>query len=618
MRRVLHVDCGSGETRLEERKGVVGPVDDALRVSPGGEALYMGVGALGRAAIPGANRLVICGHSPCWDGFYVSTMGSAALPLRALRLDGLVLHGRSDRPALLAISGEARSTRLRSLGTVDEAWRPANGGSGRPGTYALLERLHAEAGAEPLRALVTGPAAAATGSGALASAVGRDGEVVLETWAGRGGMGSALLQRHGLLAVAFLGLPDPPDPIELDFDPEDVRHATRKYRYDPQLRTGGTFGANLSRLGPLLLSFNARSVHWPVEVRDEIHRRLVVGHYLRQYDEEIVRPRRFRDCGETCPAVCKKVGAGGFKKDYQPYAALGPNVGIFDQRAAERLTDHADAMGFDSVDIGGMVAWLLECIAAGDVDAGDFGVDPRDVRFPAGQEPPDPGRIDPVEDSAGHARAGIAIIDTLVSGSAPSLARGIRVAAAAAGDRARARASYVAHGDAGGALTPAQYWVPGMVAPVPMAGKYWVDYGFDWRPPGELGRACAERMTRELALDNLGLCRFQREWAEDRLDELVEVALERDPELRAALGGEGVFPFHRRLASRIAVAARPRPFETQRVRTLVAGYVEEIRSLGPREASLEHWSARFRRDPDRAAGAYWEEMHHGIDEGLRS
>ena len=614
------MDCASGETRLEEARGVLGPVDDALRLGAGElngapAVLYMGAGALGRAAVPGGNRLIVCGASPAWQGFYVSTMGSAALPLRGLGLDGIVLHGRSHRPALLTLRSRTAPAEVTDFGDAADAWRPVPDGSGRPGTYAILERLHAGAGGEPLRALVTGPAAAVSRSGALASAVGRDAEVVLETWAGRGGMGSALLQRHGLLGVVFAGVPDPPPPVQLDLDPDDVRRATAKYRYDPQLRTGGTLGANLSRLGPLLLSFNWASVGWPLEVREGIHQLLVAGHYLRQYDDEIVRPRRFRDCGETCPAVCKKVGSGGFKKDYQPYAALGPNAGIFDQRAAESLTDHADAMGFDSVDLGGLVAWLLECMADDLVQPSELGVDPADVRFPRQNQVFDPARFDAIDDSHAHARAGRAIVDALVSGRVSWLTGGIRAAANHLGGEARARAAYVAQGDSGG-LSPAQYWVPGMVAPVAMSGKYWVDYGFEWRTPRELGLACAERMTRELALDNLGLCRFQREWAEERLDELLARATDGDRTLQELLDGGDVFDYHRRLAAEITAAAAPRPWETRRVREHVAGYVEEIRALGPREQSLEDWTERLRSSRDQAIQAYWEEMRHGIHVGL--
>ena len=48
--------------------------------------------------------------------------------------------------------------------------------------------------------------------------------------------------------------------------------------------------------------------------------------------EETIEKKQFKHCGEPCAAVCKKMN-GIYKKDYEPYQALGPNSGIFDQRA---------------------------------------------------------------------------------------------------------------------------------------------------------------------------------------------------------------------------------------------------------------------------------------------
>ena len=56
---------------------------------------------------------------------------------------------------------------------------------------------------------------------------------------------------------------------------------------------------------------------------------------------------------------------GEFKKDYEPYQTMGPLCGIFDQRAAERLNRHADACGFDAISVGGVLAWLMDCLDAG-------------------------------------------------------------------------------------------------------------------------------------------------------------------------------------------------------------------------------------------------------------
>jgi len=193
VRRFLRIDCSDGSSALDRLEGAaapLGPIDLALRPGAPADELILGAGPLGAASVPGANRLVLCGWSPCWEGFFVSTMGSAALPLRALRLDAIALRGRAARPAILTVHGPGPEARV-TLEPVElaVAFAAARGGSGRAGTYAVLERLHHAAGSEPLRVLTTGPAAATTRSGAIGSAVARDGEIVLETWAGRGGMG---------------------------------------------------------------------------------------------------------------------------------------------------------------------------------------------------------------------------------------------------------------------------------------------------------------------------------------------------------------------------------------------------------------------------------------------
>ncbi len=63
---------------------------------------------------------------------------------------------------------------------------------------------------------------------------------------------------------------------------------------------------------------------------------------------------------------------GKFKKDFEPYHALGPQVGVFDQRAAEILNDHADAMGFDSIQLGGTLAWIMDILNSRSDSTGGF------------------------------------------------------------------------------------------------------------------------------------------------------------------------------------------------------------------------------------------------------
>ena len=56
------------------------------------------------------------------------------------------------------------------------------------------------------RILVTGPAAMHTDMGGIMSVPITNGEIShVDTWAGRGGFGSALLQEHGIVAIIYGG-----------------------------------------------------------------------------------------------------------------------------------------------------------------------------------------------------------------------------------------------------------------------------------------------------------------------------------------------------------------------------------------------------------------------------
>ena len=112
--------------------------------------------------------------------------------------------------------------------------------------------------------------------------------------------------------------------------------ATEKYRYVPNFNTGGTFGVNMHTVEEKLLSFNYQSIYAAPAERLEQHKNFIVEHYLKQFNEEIIQPKNFNHCGEPCSVVCKKYN-GKFKKDYEPYQALGPLIGVFDQRASEEL-----------------------------------------------------------------------------------------------------------------------------------------------------------------------------------------------------------------------------------------------------------------------------------------
>ncbi len=76
--KVLFVDVHNGFYRVARYPvgDFFGPVDLGLTLSGKHNSLNLGVGLLAGSIFPGSNRLIVTGVSPCWDGFYISSMGA--------------------------------------------------------------------------------------------------------------------------------------------------------------------------------------------------------------------------------------------------------------------------------------------------------------------------------------------------------------------------------------------------------------------------------------------------------------------------------------------------------------------------------------------------------------
>jgi glyceraldehyde-3-phosphate dehydrogenase (ferredoxin) len=615
--KVLFVDAATGYYRLAKYPvgDFFGPVDLGLHLTGRFNSLNIGVGLLAGSILPGSNRLVVSGFSPCWGGFFVSSMGGAGLVFDNLGINMLSLVGAAPSPSVLVLNRQHGEEIDVSLEPVD---LPRVWASGRQGVYALLDHVHAACTpryAEPPRILAVGPAAAATDFGAIGSVPidGNGALTTVDTWAGRGGFGSRMLRDHNIAAVIYGGTV-----VDEDFRDRKVAddwfqvrfqkrlaakdfEATTKYRFDPRLATGGTLGVNFATLGGAMLSFNYRSIYMSEAERVELHRSLVVDHYLKQFNEETIAPKQQHTCGEPCAAVCKKV-RGEFKKDYEPYETMGPQCGIFDQRAAERLAHHADLLGFDAISAGGVLSWLFECLHTGGLAPPEIGVDAVPVF--------EPGGFRAVEDSAHNADLGVAVLDAIVAKRfdlAQGARRRARRLARAKGRQVLDPFVHTAFARKGW-MVPNQYWTPGVLAPMPIMGKYYMYYGPDFLPPRQLGRLNAERMVQELLLDNLGICRFHRGWAEEMGADIVQ----------ALYGlGEAFVAKVKMTASRINSRNSSVFWEAGRNADLVYRFLVRSRDVGQaRRPELDDWIARFEKDRREAALDFWYEMHKGTHESL--
>jgi aldehyde:ferredoxin oxidoreductase len=196
-------------------------------------------------------------------------MGGAGLVFDNLGVNMVAVVGRAPSPSILSLNrvhGEEIEVQLVPV-DVSRIWKGRRGG-----VYSLMDHVYERFGGsyttDP-RVLAVGPAAQATDMGAIGSVpISRGKLTSVDTWAGRGGFGSKMLQQHGLAAIIYGGTF-----VDEDFRDRKVAdqwfqdrynkklgakdvEATVKYRYDAKFETGGTFGVNYATMGGRLLAFN--------------------------------------------------------------------------------------------------------------------------------------------------------------------------------------------------------------------------------------------------------------------------------------------------------------------------------------------------------------------------
>lgn len=617
--RVLLVDPATGFYKIKKYgfDRYFGPVDLGIHLAEKQQSLNFGVGVFAGSILPGSNRMIVTGFSPCWQGYYISSMGGAGLVFNNLGINMLSLVGKAPVPSVLCLNrnhGEEIEVDVVPI-DIKKAWK-----SGRIGVYALTDQVYEMFGdryEKDPRILVTGPAAEQTDIGGIMSVPIKKGRISnVDTWAGRGGFGSALVQNHGIYAIIYGGTL-----VDEDFTDKKVAdewfqnkynqrlmqkdlEVTTKYRYDKNLETGGTFGVNYKSVGGRILAFNYRTIFWSEEERQALHKNLVMNHYLEQFNDETIANKQQSNCGEPCVAVCKKMH-GKYKKDYEPYQTLGPLCGIFDQRAAEKLNHHCDTMGFDAISCGGVLAWLMDLLDQNILSTEELGV----TSLPRWEM----DDFEVITDSMHNAELGCELIDAILDRRGiinfrEGVRKWSRIYSRLKGTALHDRLVYVAFNRRGW-VVPNQYWVSGVLTPMAIMGKYYMIYSYDFIPPRTLGKMCAERMKKELILDNLGTCRFHRGWAEEMLPEVMgSIYGSRDAFLQAI----------EVLASRFNSGNSPIFWESERnidfLHTFLLRKQAEDKESDPR---LEEWLEKFTDNKTEAAREFWYETLMGIDESLR-
>ncbi|MDH4018835.1 MAG: hypothetical protein OEU84_04475 [Xanthomonadales bacterium] len=617
--RVLLVDPSTGfyKTKKYGFDRYFGPVDLGIHLAEKHRSLNFGVGVFAGSILPGSNRLMVTGFSPCWQGNYISSMGGAGLVFNNLGINMLSLVGKAPVPSVLCLNrnhGEEIEVEIVPL-DVEITWK-----SGRTGVYSLTDRVYEMFGdryENDPRILVTGPSALETDMGGIMSVPINKGEIsYVDTWAGRGGFGSAMVQNHGIVAIIYGGTL-----VDEDFRDRKVAdewfqnkynlrlmkkdlEVTSKYRFDEKFNTGGTLGVNYASVGGRIMAFNYRTNSWSEEERLSLHQKFVVDHYLKQFNDETIEKKQQTTCGEPCVAVCKKMN-GKYKKDYEPYQTMGPLCGIFDQRAAEKLNHHCDAMGFDAISGGGVLAWLMDLLDGKLLSPEELGV----TRLPMWKME----GFDVEKDSMHNAELGCELIDAILERRGIlDLREGVRkwsrIHSRGKGTALHDRFVYTAHNRRGW-MVPNQYWVSGVLAPMAMMGKYYMIYSYDFIPPRTLGRMCAERMKKELLIDNVGTCRFHRGWAEEMLPEILGSLYDCKDKFLQSIEV---------LASRINSCNSPIFWESEANIDYLQSFLQRKQEIEKDEdPRLAEWLLKFEEDKVEAAKAFWYETLMGVNESLR-
>ena len=616
--KTLMIDASTGfyKTLRHEIGNFWGPVDLGIHLAKKHDSLNIGTGLLAGSIFPGSNRLIFNGFSPSWHGFYVSSMGGAGLVFDNLGLNMVSITGKAATPSVIylnRIHGEEIEVEIVPV-RLRKTWE-----EGRKGVYSMMENtleMFRDRYENDPRILATGPASLYTDFGAIASAPIRKGVVTyVDCWAGRGGFGTKLLQQHGIAAIIYGGTY-----VDEDFRDRNVADSwfqdrfqkklsakdietTTKYRYDPAFNTGGTFGVNFTTIQDYIIAFNYKTIHWTDEQRLKLHKEFILDHYLKQFNEETIIPKQQKTCGEPCAAVCKKLN-NHYKKDYEPYQTMGPLCGIFDQRAAELTNQKADSMGFDAISVGGVLAWLMDCMVDDLISPQELGVSEK-PRW-------DMENFDLVEDSMHNANIAMGLLDEIAKENGSiNLMEGARKyarnLARSKGMEVLNRFVYTAFARHGW-MVPNQYWTPGVLSPMGIMGKYYNDYGKEFISPRELGQRNAERMVKELMLDNTGICRFHRAWAEDIMPDIIEKLFGQKEKFMRSIA---------LTASRINSRNASVFWESKRNIEYVHTFMQKKVRNGDTSPELIKWLDKFDNDPKHAAMDFWYEIHKGVHESLR-
>ena len=260
-------------------------------------------------------------------------------------------------------------------------------------------------------------------------------------------------------------------------------------------------------------------------------------------------------------------------------------------------------LGFDAISVGGVLAWLMDCLDEKLLSPDELGVSKLPVFSP--------DNFDLINDSMHNAQLGIELLDAIIEQKI-DISEGTRkFARRLARKKSNAildRFVYIASAR-NGWIVPNQYWTPGVLSPMAIMGKYYMYYGNEFFQPRKLGRQNAERLKQELILDNLGICRFHRKWAEEMMPEIIGSLFNLKDEFLKNI----TFT-----AGRINSRNNSIFWESTRNFDYIYTFMKRKAEVeGEDSEELMYWISKFEKDKKQAALDFWYEIHKGTHEILR-
>lgn len=359
-RRILHVDLTTGQLKVEE------PDERFYRTYLGGSAMGMYyllqhtppqadplgpentlslmVGVVTGAPISGQSRVCATAKSPI-TGLVGDSQAGGFWPaeLKAAGFDGIVLHGKADRPVYLWVhDGEAE---LRDAAAL---WGCV--------TAEVEDAVRTELNDDCIQILQCGPAAEeGVRFGALISNTNRAN--------GRTGMGTVMASKN-LKVVAVRGHRRP----DLA-DPEMVKTLAKwgaEHLKESDVARMGEFGT-----AGIVLSQNEvgglPTRNWSSGIFEGAE--AISG---KRMAETVLKGR---DTCFGCVVRCKRVveiTEGSFKADpryggpeYETLATMGSYCGVSDLAAICRANQLCNMYGMDTISCGATIAWAMDCLEHG-------------------------------------------------------------------------------------------------------------------------------------------------------------------------------------------------------------------------------------------------------------